>query len=102
MGEFTRKTEVYSFNCTFYLNGEQVLVGNSAHIVIRPQLLINGRQASLDQLKNARATISTVNYIDNIPITKNFENLKVLDDQEIIIDFQVPSNLESVKVDFSA
>jgi hypothetical protein len=43
MGEFTRKTEVYSFNCTFYLNGEQVIVGNSAHIVIRPQLLINGR-----------------------------------------------------------
>jgi hypothetical protein len=36
MGEFTRKTEEYSFNCTFFLNGEQILVGNSAQIIIRP------------------------------------------------------------------
>jgi hypothetical protein len=69
--------------------------------VIRPQLLINGRQASLAQLKNCKATISTVNYIDNIPITKNFDNLKIEDDRETIIDFQVPPNLESIKVDFS-
>ena len=87
MGEFTRKTEVYNFDCTFFLNGEQILVGNSAQIVIRPKLLINGRQTSLSMLKNCRATISTVNYIDNIPITKNFDNLKVEDDREIVIDF---------------
>jgi phosphate-selective porin len=42
-----------------------------------------------------------VNYIDNIPITKNFENLKMEDDRETIIDFQVPPNLETIKVDFS-
>ena len=87
MGEFMRRTEQYSFDCTFFLNGEQILVGNSAQIVIRPQLLINGRQASLAQLKNVKATISTVNYIDNIPITKNFDNMKIEDDRETVIDF---------------
>jgi len=87
MGDFPRKTEEYSFDCTFFLNGEQILVGNSAQIIIRPQLLINGRQASLAQLKNTTASISTINYIDNIPITKNFDNLKIEDDRELIIDF---------------
>lgn len=101
MGEFTRKTEEYQFDCTFFLNGEQILVGNSAQIVIRPRLTINGRKASLADLKNSKATISTQNYIDNIPVTKNFDNLKVEDDAETVIDFQVPANLESVRVEFS-
>lgn len=52
-------------------------------------------------MKNAKATISTVNYIDSIPITKNFDSLKIEDDRETIIDFQVPPNVESIKVDFS-
>jgi hypothetical protein len=87
MGEFMRKTEEYSFDCTFFLNGEQILIGNSAQIVVRPQLLINGRHTSLTQLKNVKATISTTNYIDNIPITKNFDNMKMEDDRETVIDF---------------
>ena len=50
LGEFTRKTEEYSFQAYFHLNSEQMLVGQEAQILVRPRLNINGRKASSNLL----------------------------------------------------
>ena len=65
-------------------------------------LKINDRDASLTLLKNVSVSLTTFNYIDQIPVTKKFENLNLIDGQELTVDFQVPPNLESIDVSISA
>jgi hypothetical protein len=36
LGDFTRKEETYTFEAFFHLNSEQILVGQEAHLLIRP------------------------------------------------------------------
>lgn len=64
LGEFTRKTESYSFKASFFINGEQMIMGNNAQIMISPVLKINDREASLTLLKKVNVSLTTFNYID--------------------------------------
>jgi hypothetical protein len=98
LGDFTQKTESYSFSAQFYLHQESILVGASTNIIIRAQLLINGRRTTLSMLKNVKLVLTTFNYIDSIPVTKTFENLSFINDQELSVSFQVPPNLRDINV----
>ena len=102
LGEFKQMTESYQFTASFFIDGEQMIMGNNAQIIISPSLKINGRDASLSLLKNVNATLTTVNYIDEIPVTKKWENIVFKDGQEYTLDFQVPANLESIHVNITA
>lgn len=75
LAEFERNTETYNFSAWIYLNPESILIGNNAQVIVKPSLSINGRQASVALIKNAKITLTTNSYIDNIPISKTFENL---------------------------
>jgi hypothetical protein len=76
-----------------HLNPESVLVGNNASILVKPVLTVNERPASADLLKKSKITLTTHSYVDNIPISKTFEDLKFNNNKELIIDFQVPPYL---------
>jgi hypothetical protein len=64
-----------------------MLVGSSTSIVIRPKLLINGRQANLKMLKNSKAELRITNYVDDIPVTKNFDQLNFTNEKEVTVQF---------------
>lgn len=64
--------------------------------------MINGRHANISLLKNVNVELTTINYIDSIPVTKKMEGLSLEDGKELTVEFQVPPNLESVKVKMSA
>ncbi|CDW90653.1 UNKNOWN [Stylonychia lemnae] len=96
--DFQRETEQYEFNAWMHLCKESVLIGNKAQIIIRPTLLINGRQAPLKILKNTKIVLTTQNYIDNIPTTKNFDGMTFTENKELVIDFQVPAYLSTISV----
>ena len=91
--EFERQTETYNFTTWFYINPESILIGSKASVMVRPTLTVNGRQASLELLKNAKITLTTKNYTEKLPVTKTFDNLKFKNNKELIIDFQVPPYL---------
>lgn len=74
------------------------MIGSKASVLIKPSLLINGRLASLELVRNGKVTLTTMSYVDSIPVTKNFENLRFSDARDCILDFQVPSYLQSVSV----
>lgn len=76
-------------------------MGNTATVVVRPHLLVNGRTAPLDLLKNAKITLTTNSFIDNIPQTKVFDRLD-LEGGDITVDCQVPANLESIEIKMEA
>eukprot|EP00830_Metopus_es_P002375 TRINITY_DN1213_c0_g1_i6.p1 TRINITY_DN1213_c0_g1~~TRINITY_DN1213_c0_g1_i6.p1 ORF type:complete len:2229 (-),score=458.73 TRINITY_DN1213_c0_g1_i6:107-6793(-) len=100
--DFNRMEESYSLQCGFFLLPESVIMGKIATIVVRPQLLINGRQGDIGLLKNIRCVLYSSNYTDNIPSTKNYSNLTLSDNSELLIKFQVGANLKDLRIDFSA
>jgi len=100
--DIKRMEEKYTLTCGFHLLPESVLMGTTATALLRPQLLINGREASLSLLKNIRCIIHTKNFIDDISSSKTFSNLTLSDNNELSIKFQVSANLSSIRMIFCA
>eukprot|EP01022_Parablepharisma_sp_SALTPOND_P022439 TRINITY_DN455_c0_g4_i1.p1 TRINITY_DN455_c0_g4~~TRINITY_DN455_c0_g4_i1.p1 ORF type:complete len:1362 (-),score=197.70 TRINITY_DN455_c0_g4_i1:4439-8524(-) len=100
--EFQRYEENYALKCGFFLLPEGIISGSQVTIAIKPQLLINGREGDVNQLKNMKCILHTSNYIDEIPTTKSYENLILSKNQELLIKFQIPVNLKTLKAEFTA
>eukprot|EP00347_Sterkiella_histriomuscorum_P021579 403333486 len=99
---FLRETEIFNFSASFILHNESVTLGNLAKILIKPQLLLNNSDlADLRLLENIKVTLQTVNQIDNITISKDFEDVKFNEKEEYEIEFQVPNNISSIVVSVS-
>ncbi len=99
---FERLEERYVLTCGFFLPPEAVITGNNATVAIRPRLLVNGRSADLALLKNIKCALFTANYVDDISTTKSYTDLKVSPSQEVLVPFQVPGQLKSLAMEFSA
>ena len=97
-----RKEEQYTLNCGFYILPESIIMGKNATIMITPKLMINGRITDLQLLKNIRCTLYTINYVDNIPITKTYKNLVLSNNKELLLKFQVGANLKELRIEFTA
>lgn len=66
---------------------------------MKPTLTLNDRElADLRLLENTRVTLQTVNRVDNITISKSYEDVKLNDEQEYEIEFQVPPNIAEINV----
>ena len=87
LGDFTCKTESYEFQAGFFLNQESVIMGSTATVLVTPHLQINGRSADLKLLQNIKATIRTEDFINGIPTTLNFDNIKAQANKEIMLSF---------------
>jgi hypothetical protein len=97
---FTRLSEDYQFDTTFILHPESLVMGNEATLLIRPKLTLNTRTCDLKLLDQPTAILTTMTYVDNIPVTKTYDNLEVNEKGEIPIEFQVPPNLQYVDIAF--
>lgn len=100
LAEFCRMTENYSLDVAYLLENETLLMGNEAKILLRPVLKVNDRICTLKALKNTIIKVTTMSFIDHIPVTKIFEDPVLTDHNEIVLNFQVPPNLESVTINF--
>ena len=75
LADFTRLTEEYIFKCNYIVHPEALMMGNDAWILVRPSLTVNENVCDLKILWNSRIEVSTVSYIDDIPVKKTFENV---------------------------
>lgn len=69
------------------MHSGSVLVGSNTNVIIKGDLRINDRPTKLDMLKNVQVTLTTYNYIDNLPVTKTFKGLKFENDKELVVTF---------------
>lgn len=70
-----------------------------AKILIKPTLVLNDRElADLRLLEQTKVTLQTVNKVDNITISKSYEDVKLNDSQEYELEFQVPPNIAEINV----
>ena len=80
------------------MNTEQMLVGQEASILIRPLLKINGRKTSVEILKNVKVNLECRTATNEGKMSREYTDLKISDDQETVITFQVPVDLTDVEV----
>jgi hypothetical protein len=74
-------------------------MGNLAKILIKPTLILNDRElADIRLLENTKITLSTLNQVDNISISKSYEDVKLSDSEEYELEFQVPNNIYTISV----
>lgn len=75
------------------------LIFNRAKVLIKPCLVLNERElADLRLLEQTKVTLQTLNRIDNITISKSYEDVKLNDQEEYEIEFQVPPNIAEITV----
>jgi hypothetical protein len=67
---FYRKSEFYSFDCSYILNHESLHFGKEAELIIKPILKVNDSVCSLNVLKNTKVILTTTSFVDSLSITK--------------------------------
>jgi hypothetical protein len=77
-------------------------MGKNATIVITPILKLCSEDISLKYLTKLEVRVTMKSFIDNLPMTKVFDNVEVSDDKDIVLNFQVPPNLGNLDVAVSA
>lgn len=67
--------------------------------MIKPTLILNERElANLRLLEKTKVTLQTVNKVDNITISKSYEDVKMNEEEEYEVEFQVPPNIAEINV----
>jgi hypothetical protein len=49
-------------------------------------------------LEKTKVTLQTVNKVDNITISKSYEDVKMNEEEEYEVEFQVPPNIAEINV----
>jgi len=97
LSDFYQKTENYIFKSTFNLQHESLLMGKNASMIITPKLTLHNIECSLDLIKKCEVRITMKSFIDDLPMTKVFDNIDFHGSKDIVVNFQVPPNLGSLE-----
>lgn len=65
--------------------------------------MLGARQekADLRLLEDTKITVETINKLDNITISKDYEDVKFVEDEEYELEIQVPPNLSEINITVS-
>ena len=97
--EIKKKSENFTLKGFFNLSNESIIPGKMLKVSFKPLLFSNGRETSLEQIKNG---IITVNMIkeesrESIPVNTTFENIEFKDDnKEYEFEVLVPPMMKSM------
>ncbi len=95
MQNITQTNESYTLEASLYVDRENLIRSEKAHVVIRPRLSISGIPTSVGLLKDPQLSIVSTNQ-DGISSTKVFEDIKLNDQRETSVEFIVPPRLETL------
>ncbi|KAH7828059.1 uncharacterized protein MONOS_6486 [Monocercomonoides exilis] len=94
---FLQYKEHYKFRCGVFIDREELIRYNEAHILIRPQLMCNSVPVSVSRIQEGSVTVIAKD-LDGIPTTRIFEGLTFSDEEETVIPFQIPERLSCLEV----
>jgi len=100
--DFNEEMENYELQCGFLLHPDSMVMRGKATILVRPQLYINNQTADITLLQNAKVIITSQNYTDSIPVTKIFDEFKLVPNKEIELSFNVMAHMQCLNVKFDA
>ena len=101
--EIKRKTENYKLKGYFNLLNESIIPGNMLKVTFKPLLFANGREVSLDLIKEGTITVKMTKSEnnDNLPLITVFENVTFKDDnKEYEFEVLIPPMMTEMKLVF--
>lgn len=100
--DLARMEEKFTLKCGFFMLPESFITGNVCTIAISPQLLLNDRTVDISLMKNIHCVLKTSNCVDGITSTKDYNNLSISANKELLIQFRVLDHIKEVNVEFNA
>lgn len=97
---FEHRREAYELEAAFFIDREGMLEGQTAQLLMRPSLFINGQPASLELLENAVLSIGSAD-IHGLTSTLEVRDLDLSSDGEWVQDIVVPADLVSLTAQLS-
>ena len=103
LGKIPIKSENYDLKGYFNFNTEGIIPGNNLKVTFKPLLYCNGREVSLEILKNGIITVDmqkSENF-ENLPVSTIFENVEFKDDnKEYEFEVLIPPMMQNIKFNF--
>lgn len=97
---FAHHKESYQLQNSVHVDREALIAGNTARLLVRPQLALAGHAVSLELLKDPVLTIIATD-LDGQSTTQELRDLKFVTAQELAHDIRVPNRLSSLRVNLS-
>jgi hypothetical protein len=101
LAEFQHESENYTLAAGIYTDRESLLQRNTASVVVRPQLVLNGIPVTLGLLEDVRLTITSRDP-ENVSTTKEIDDFPLFEDRESVYEFQVPQRLRAIEFQLKA
>ncbi|KAA6337461.1 MAG: hypothetical protein EZS28_052785, partial [Streblomastix strix] len=96
--EFEHRQENYIFKAGIFVEREELISFNTAHILIRPQLQCNGVAASVSLVESVSVTVTLTTAVDGVTTTKRFDQLKFIDGELTVVEVLIPEGLRTLNV----
>ena len=101
--EIKKKSENFILKGFFNFSNESIISGNMLKVTFKPLLFSNGRETSLEQIKNGIITVKMKKLEANeiIPVTTTFDNVEFKDDnKEYEFEVLIPPMMEEMVFEF--
>ena len=96
-----QESEQYELHAGMYVDREELLSRQTAQLIIRPSLRLNGTPISPKALEEVKLAITSKD-LDGTSTTKVVPDFKLYEDRETVHDFQVPQRVQSLHFVLSA
>jgi len=94
---FTHRNESYRLTNSAYVDRESLIAGNTASLVVRPQLFLTDHQVSIELLEQPRLTIVATD-LDGKSTTQEVRELKLANGREFTHSLSVPLRITRLDV----
>ena len=94
---FNHRTERFDLQGHAFVERESLVAGQTARLVMRPQLRIDGHDVSLKLLTDAVLEVTAVD-LDGTRRTDEVRNLELVDHRELVHEIGVPDRLQTLTV----
>lgn len=98
--DFAHQKESYQLQNSVHIDREALIAGNTARILVRPQLALAGNRVSLALLKEPVLTIIATD-LDGKSTTQEVRDLEFATGQELAHDIRVPNRMASLRIGFA-
>ncbi len=90
--QFRHAAEIYTLSAGIAIDREALIAGATAQVMIRPELLLNGRPTDLDLLEETALVIESTDH-EGISSSKEVTGFELHNDRESLYEFRVPEKL---------
>ena len=101
LDHFDHESENYELEAAMFVDRESLIAGNTAQLIVRPQLTINGHPAGLGLLRDAALVITSTDR-DGTRSVERVEGIKLSSAREFVHAFAVPERLDELEVRIEA